>query len=201
MTDAETRRPSASEGRPLRADARRNRERVVDSARKAFATDGSAATLEAIAADAGVGIGTLYRHFATRELLVEAVYAAELDKAVESAGELLDLLPPDQALREWMRRYGAFTATKSGMLDTLRAGWSSGRLDPPVTRERVTGAVGSILEVGAADGTLRADVRADDVTSMLLGIFLATARNESPEQTERLLDLLSDALRPAGRSA
>ncbi|MFB7085730.1 TetR/AcrR family transcriptional regulator [Streptomyces sp. NPDC056296] len=182
--------------RPLRAHAQRNRDKLIAVARAAFATADDTVPLENIARDAGVGIGTLYRHFPTREALVEAVYAAELDAIATSAPALLDQLPPDLALRAWMGRYEAFVATKRGMADTLRAGWASGKIATPTTRERITAAIGAILTKGADEGSLRADVDPEDVTTMLLGVFLSTAASDTPERTGRLLDLVIDALRP-----
>jgi AcrR family transcriptional regulator len=191
----------SSEERSLRADAQRNRDNLVDVARAAFGAAGKeVVTLEGIAREAGVGIGTLYRHFPSRESLVEAVYAAELDDVTASARTLLDLFPPDAALRAWINRYAEFTATKRGMADTLRAGWASGRITTPRTRARITEAIGIILEAGVEAGSFRADVGPDDITAMLLGIFLSTAANGTPEQAGRLLDLVVDSLRPsAGR--
>jgi AcrR family transcriptional regulator len=183
-------------GPPLRADARRNREKLVAVARAAFAAADDTVPLETIAREAGVGIGTLYRHFPTREALVEAVYAAELDDVTRSAPALLAQFPPETALRAWMDRYAAFVATKRGMLDTLRTGWASGRIATPTTRERITAAIGTILKHGARAGSLRTDVDPEDVTAMLLGVFLSTAASNAPDQTGRLLDLVVDALRP-----
>jgi AcrR family transcriptional regulator len=180
--------------RPLRADAQRNREKVIARARVAFAASADTVALETIARDAGVGIGTLYRNFPTRESLVEAVYAAELEDVVSSVPGLLAELPPDRALRAWMDRYAHFVATKRGMLDILRAGWTSGRIATPTTRQRITGAIGAILEAGAAAGSLRADIDPEDVTAMLLGVFLSTASDSDPERTGRLLDLIIDGL-------
>ncbi|WP_243795281.1 TetR/AcrR family transcriptional regulator [Saccharopolyspora gloriosae] len=185
--------------RPARADARRNREKVLAAACAAFTASGGTVSLEAVAREAGVGIGTLYRHFPTREALVEAVYAAELDDVVASAAELLDELPPDAALRAWMERYAAFVAAKRGMFDTLRAGWESGSMAQPATRERITAAVATILEAGARTGSLRADVPADDVVAMLLGVFFSATSGNAPEQTTRLLDLILDAVRAPTR--
>lgn len=182
--------------RAPRADALRNRDTLVQAARAAFAVAGDAVTLEGIARDAGVGIGTLYRHFPTREALVEAVYAAELDDVTGSVATLLEQLPPDAALRAWMERYAAFVATKRGMADTLRAGWASGRIATSATRQRITTAIATILAAGAQAGRLRADVDPQDVTVLLLGTCLATTAGHTSGQTGRLLDLIMDALRP-----
>ncbi|MEV6149172.1 TetR/AcrR family transcriptional regulator [Nonomuraea sp. NPDC052129] len=186
----------ATTQRPLRAHAQRNRDKLIAIARTAFATADDTVPLESIAREAGVGIGTLYRHFPTREALVEAVYAAELDDIATSAPALLERFPPQIALRAWMDRYGAFAAMKRGMADTLRAGQASGRIPTATTRDRITTAIRTILAKGADTGSLRADADPDDVATMLLGIFLATAARDTPEQTGRLLDLLVDALLP-----
>ncbi|MGW7351047.1 TetR/AcrR family transcriptional regulator [Streptomyces sp. NPDC054784] len=187
---------SASADRPLRAHARRNREKLLAVARARFAESGDGVPLENIAREAGVGIGTLYRHFPQREALVEAVYAAELDDLTSSAPGLLDRYEPEEALRAWMDRYALFAAAKRGMADTIRSVIASGRLPTPATRERINAAIATILAAGARTGGLRADVEADDVTAMLLGVFLSTEATNSPERTGPLLDLLVDALRP-----
>ncbi|MFF0965949.1 TetR/AcrR family transcriptional regulator [Streptomyces sp. NPDC003703] len=184
-------------GRPARADARRNRERLLAAARAAFAAaeDGTV-PLEGVARAAGVGIGTLYRHFPTREALVEAVYGAELDEVTASADTLLAELAPPAALRAWMDRYAAFVAAKRGVMGTLRAGWAAGTIATPATRERLTASIASLLAAGAEAGSLRADVEPDDILSMLLGVFFGAPAENTPERTGRLLDLIVAALRP-----
>lgn len=184
--------PEPRRARAPRTDAQRNRDKLIQVARAVFASAEGTVPLETIAREAEVGIGTLYRHFPTREALVEAVYAAELDDVTGSVAALLDTLPPEEALRAWMARYAAFVATKRGMAETLRAGWASGRIATPATRERITAALGTILTAGAKAGTLRADVEAQDVTVMLMGTLHAS---EQPDQTARLLDLVLAALR------
>ncbi|MGW1837422.1 TetR/AcrR family transcriptional regulator [Streptomyces sp. NPDC002067] len=189
-------RTAGTPARPARSDARRNRERLLDAARDAFATTPDHVRLDAIARAAGVGIGTLYRHFPTREALVEALYAAELDEVVADAPKLLDELEPAAALRAWMTRYAAFFRIKRGMSQTLRAGWASGTIATPATRERITETLALMLRSGAETGSLRADVDPEDVTVMLLGVFLSTTATETTQHVDRLLDLLVDALRP-----
>lgn len=178
--------------RAPRADAARNRAALVAAAREAFTTAGETASLEAIARAAGVGIGTLYRNFPTREDLVAAVYASELDDVLATAERLRGSLPAEAALRSWLDRYADFFATKRGMVAALRAGTLAGTATAANTRERVNAAMASLLHAGAESGALRADVPADDVTTAMLGIFLAT---DDPEQTTRLLDLLVEGLR------
>jgi AcrR family transcriptional regulator len=174
----------------VRADARRNRDRLLEVAAAAFAADGPV-SLEGIAREAGVGIGTLYRHFPNREALIEAVYRSELGEVSASAGALLQRHSPVEALRRWMDRYAEFVAAKRGMAESLRAMFDSGAVAPATTRESIVGAVAELLEAGAGDGSLRADVQPDDVVTSLLGIFLASG---SREQSDRMLDLLVDGL-------
>jgi AcrR family transcriptional regulator len=176
----------------MRADAHRNRERLVEIATAAFAAaDGTSVSLEAIAREAGVGIGTLYRHFPSREALVEAVYRTELAEVSASAGELLEHHPPIVALRHWMNRYADFVAAKQGMAESLSAMFASGAVAPGDTRTSILGAVETLLKAGVADGSLRADVAADDVVSSLIGIAIAS---HSTEQANRMRALLVDGL-------
>jgi AcrR family transcriptional regulator len=175
-----------------RADAHRNRERLLQVATAAFAASGGiTVSLEAIARDAGVGIGTLYRHFPNREALVEAVYCSELAEVSSAAGELLGHHPPIVALRRWMDRYVSFVAAKRGMAESLSALFAAGTVQPSATRAGVLHAVDTLLRAGAADGSLRSDVRGDDVVSSLIGIFIAS---HSTDQAGRMLDLLVDGL-------
>ena len=172
----------------IRSDARRNREKLLEVATAAFAAaEGRPVSLESIARDAGVGIGTLYRHFPNREALVEAIYRTELAEVAAAAGQLLERHSPKVALRRWMDRYASFVAAKRGMAESLHAMFDSGALAPSQTRESIVGAVDVLLRAGVSDGTLRGEVQADDVVSSLIGIFLTSG---SPEQTGRMLDLL-----------
>ncbi|OBI52671.1 TetR family transcriptional regulator [Mycobacterium kyorinense] len=172
----------------MRSDARRNREKLLEVATAAFsAGEGRPVSLESIARDAGVGIGTLYRHFPNREVLVEAIYRAELAEVATAAEQLLKRHPPTAALRRWMDRYASFVAAKRGMAESLHAIFDSGAMTPSQTRDSIVGAIELLLQAGADDGSLRSDVVADDVVSSLIGIFLASG---SPEQTSRMLDLL-----------
>jgi AcrR family transcriptional regulator len=173
---------------PVRSDARRNREKLLEVATAAFAgAQGRPVSLESIAREAGVGIGTLYRHFPNREALVEAVFRAELTEVAAAAPQLLTRHPPKTALRRWMDRYASFVAAKRGMAESLHAIFDSGAMEPSQTRDSIAGAVDLLLRAGADDGTLRSDVPAEDVVSSLIGIFLVSG---SPEQTGRMLDLL-----------
>jgi AcrR family transcriptional regulator len=183
------------EARPLRADARRNRDRLVEAAVRAFTQGGLDATLESIARDAGVGIGTLYRHFPTREALVEAAYRNELARLCDAATGLLADRPADEAMRAWMDRYVDYMATKRGMADALRAVIASGGNPYAESRDRLLAAVTTLLHAGAAAGLLRADAEPGDVLVGLSGLAVATADPSQREQAGRLLDLLMDGLR------
>jgi AcrR family transcriptional regulator len=174
-----------------RSDARRNREQLLETAAAAFASGNDSVSLEAIARAAGVGIGTLYRHFPNREALVEGVFRTELAALSALAPELLKDHPPAAALRRWMDRYAEFVATKRGMAESLRAIFASGAVEPAQTRESIVAAVSCLLQAGIADGSLRSDVEPADVVMSLLGIFLTTT---SREQSARMLDLLLDGL-------
>ncbi|GIF96267.1 TetR/AcrR family transcriptional regulator [Catellatospora citrea] len=181
--------------RPLRADAQRNRERLLEVAAQAFAHDGPQVSMDAVAKLAGVGIGTLYRHFPTREALVEAAYRKELARLCDAAPGLLDTMPPDQAVRAWMNLFTEYLTTKRGMADALRAVIASGGNPFAQSRDRLLGAVGTLLDAATAAGTVRADVRPEDVLVSLSGVSLATADPAQAEQAGRLLDLLMDGLR------
>jgi AcrR family transcriptional regulator len=181
--------------RPRRADAQRNRARVLSAATAAFAEEGEAVALESIAARAGVGIGTLYRHFPSREALVAAAYRNEVDALCAAAADLVGSLPADQALRAWGERFAAYIATKRAMGDALRSAAGS---DSPLfaeTRERILGALRLLLEAGAASGTLRSDVDPTDVMRIISGIWYLPDGPEWRADVLRMLDLVIDGLR------
>ena len=185
-------------GRVLRADARRNRDRLLSVAVRAFSQDGPDVTLDAIAKDAGVGIGTLYRHFPTREALIEAAYRSELARLCDAVPDLLQDMPPDEATRAWMDRYIEYMTTKRGMAGALRAVIASGGTPYAQSRDRLTTAITSLLQAGAAAGALRADIEPGDVLASLSGISLAAGEPAQRDQARRLLDLLMDGLRYRG---
>ncbi|MBF4577530.1 TetR/AcrR family transcriptional regulator [Frondihabitans sp. VKM Ac-2883] len=182
--------------RPLRSDAVRNREQLLLVATRVLATDGTETSMRAIAREAGVGIGTLYRHFPTREALVEAVYSDQVDRLTTGAQELLAQHSPAIALRAWMDLYGEWIAAKSGMLDTLLAMVESGDLGHAQTREKILEAISTILRAGATRGDLRSDVTAIEVSASLIGIFTVSKQAGGALRTDRLLDILLDGLRP-----
>jgi AcrR family transcriptional regulator len=190
--------PGQPQGRRPRADAERNRARLLDAARAAFASGQDPVTLEQVARDAGVGIGTLYRHFPTREALVEALYRKELADLCATAEHLLKERPPERALRAWMDGFAGYLAAKREMADALRAVFAAGTVTVSQAREELTAAARTILDAGVADGTLRDDVRPEDIVAMIVGAFTATSLAGGQEQRARMFDLLIDAVRQPG---
>jgi AcrR family transcriptional regulator len=181
------------EPRP-RKDAQRNRDRLLAEAVAAFTRDADA-PLEGIARAAGVGIGTLYRHYPTREALVEAAYRSELAKICSAAAELLREYPPDVALRRWVDRFLDYMATKRAMGDALRAVVAAGGQPFSETRARLTEAVSILLGAGVDAGILRDGVTAEDVLMGLSGMTYALRDPPQRAQAGRLADLLLDGLR------
>jgi len=186
----------STDPRPPRADAARNREQLLAVATRVFASDGAEASMRAIAREAGVGIATLYRHFPTRQALVEAVYRDQVERLTTGARTLLAEHTPAEAMRRWMDLYGEWIATKSGMLDTLLAMVESGDLAHTRTRDSILAAISAILDAGVAAGELRPDVTAVEVSASLIGIFTVIRQADGAVRADRLLEILLDGLRP-----
>jgi AcrR family transcriptional regulator len=188
---------SAKKGsRKPRADAQRNRERVLEAAKTVFSAGGPDASLDAVAREAGVGIGTLYRHFPTREALYEAVYRREVEQLGELAEELKSDGAPVDALRRWLRANVEFVATKKGMAAALALAAGS----PPseltaFSFERLTKAVGTLLDRAAASGEIRTDVSPEDLLRTLVGMCLLHDQPGWQAGVIRMLDVLVDGLR------
>lgn len=197
MTAEATR--DAQAPKPLRADAQRNRDRLVEVAAQTFASDGVDASLEEIAKRAGVGIGTLYRHFPTREHLVEVVYRREVEGLCHAAEELVRDHPADVALELWMQRFVDYIATKRGLATSLRLLLTTNSTLFSDTSGRVSGAMRGLIEAAAAAGKIRADVDASDVMHALGGIYSAPNTPEWRERSGRLVKLLMDGLRFGAR--
>ena len=184
----------------MRTDARINREKLVASAAELFATAGVDVSLEAIAKRAGVGIGTLYRHFPTRDALVEAVYHQEVDRLCAAADELLRQHPPGVALEAWMRRFVAYAVAKHGMADALQSVVASNSTLYANTRARLLTVVAALLSAAVAAGSVRADMNAEDVFQAMSGVWLIPDGENWNERAQRLLLLLMDGLRFGARS-
>ncbi len=183
--------PIPEQGPGTRKDAQRNRQRIIDVATRVLRTGPDPVKIETIAHEAGVGVGTLYRNFPSREALVEEVYRNELARLCAVATQLVVDRSPIEAMREWMRRYQDFVATKHGMAEALRAVIASGAISSGQTREHLNGAIATILDAGRADGSLRADVQPADISASMAGIMLTAA---DVDQAGRMLQLLVDGL-------
>jgi AcrR family transcriptional regulator len=182
------------EKRRARSDAQRNRQRLLDAAVRVFAESGADVAPQAIAKEAGVGIGTLYRHFPTREAIIDAAYRSDLTRLCGGVPELLAERRAADAVRVWMNRFIDHAIAKRGMASALRAAIASGEDPYAESRALLTGAVSALLAAGAADGSMRSDLNPDDVLIGISGVALATAEYGNREQATRLLDLLVDGL-------
>ncbi|MFG2480776.1 TetR/AcrR family transcriptional regulator [Streptomyces fagopyri] len=182
---------SADSAKRLRADAQHNHDRLLAVAADAFTREGAGASLRSIAQEAGVGIGTLYRRFPTREALVEAVYRNEVTGLCAAAAELLAQAPPVDALRSWMERFVDFMDAKRGMADALRGVLASDD-DRMHTRGLLRDALGELLEAGVGEGTVSPGPDPYDVLMALGGVTLIV---ESRDSALRLVDLLINGLR------
>ena len=181
----------AAARRPMRADARRNYEKLLTVAREAFAEDNSV-TLEEIARRAQVGIGTLYRHFPTRPDLLEGVYVVEVEDLCREAEELGDL-PPWDALVSWLHRYTEYIGTKRALAEQLNASLGKNSDVFRSCRELVFDKGGWLLTRAQEAGAARTDATFDDVLRLVGGITMMTFAEEG--QMMRVLDMALDGLR------
>lgn len=181
--------------RPLRADARRNRDKILASAMRVFAEEGLDAHLERIAKDAGVGSATLYRNFPTREALVEAVYRNEVVQLCDAVPGLLAAHPPWEALHAWTRLFLDYITAKFGLADALRAIAATGGNPYGHSRDMVLAAITDLMDACAAAGTMRTDISPADLFAALEGIAHTSASPERRHQAERLLTLTLDGLK------
>ncbi|MER8374454.1 TetR/AcrR family transcriptional regulator [Mesorhizobium sp. M0488] len=188
-------RAEAAATKPLRADAQRNRDALIEVAAVAFAAHGVDASLEEIARQAGVGAGTLYRHFPTREHLVEVVYRREVEGLCAAADELALHHPPDVALEQWMQRFVDYIATKRGLATSLRILLSTNSTLFSDTSGRVSLVLRRLVDAAVADGSIRGDVDSSDVLHALGGIYSAPDSQDWHDRSRRLVSLLMDGLR------
>jgi AcrR family transcriptional regulator len=192
----------ADQIRKPRADAVRNRERVLEAAKAVFNAGGPEASLEAVAKRAGVGIGTLYRHFPTREDLFEAVYRREVEQLSELAEQLKNAKDPVDALRRWLRSNVEFVATKKGMSAALALTFQSSSELAAFSMERLTKAIGSLLDRAVAAGQMRGDISPEDLLRALVGMCYMHDQPGWQSSVLRMLDVFVDGLRvqPAGKA-
>ena len=186
--------PTTAGQRPMRADARRNYERLLTEAKAAFLEYGADASLEEIARRAGVGIGTLYRHFPTRLALQEAVYREEMQQLADKAHELASTAPADEGLAAWMLTIAEYSRTKRGLTQTLKAVIDLHSNTLVQCHDQIETAAGTILARAQQAGTAHPDLRPCDL--LRLAHALSVASERAPEDTELLLSFMLDGLRP-----
>jgi AcrR family transcriptional regulator len=179
--------------RPKRADARRNYEKVLAAAREAFAEGGESTALEEIARRAGVGIGTLYRHFPNRQALLEALYVEEVEEVCRSAAEQLDGADPWEALNGWFERFIGYLATKQALAAELLNYLDRDAQLFKASRAALFEAGEPLLTRAQEAGVVRPDVDIADVIQMVIGIAKIPAAD--PRRTEHILRIALDGLR------
>jgi AcrR family transcriptional regulator len=187
---------SKSAARKPRTDARRNRERILEAAKEAFTRSGANASLDDIAKEAGVGAGTLYRHFPTRDALLEAVYRVEVEKLAAAESELSGKWPPVEALRAWMLLFVDYIATKqiiAPALNTLVGGPSKVF---EASREQVQGAIQALVKRAIKSGDIRRDLDPVDLLRALIGVSNVASGPDWPQSATRLVDILIIGSRP-----
>jgi len=185
-----------SQDRPLRADARRNRERVLEAAREAFAADGSHASLDEIARGAGVGAGTVYRHFPTKEALFEAVVLNRIGELVEEARARSNGPDPGRAFSSFIELLAREGALKRDLVETLSSDGIHLRLGEAPVFQRLIDVLGELLGRAQRAGAVRRDITVDDVMVVLTGAAYAICHARgADEQSGRLLAIMCDGLR------
>ena len=191
-------RAQAGEPRPMRADAQRNYARLLEAASGAFAEHGADdVSLEEIARRASVGIGTLYRHFPTRQALLEAVYIDQVESLSARARELLRAESPADALAEWLRAMMKFSSTKRNMTTALLATLGTDSELLSSCAKEIKGAAESLIARAQQAGVVRADADARDVIRLVHAVNIATEKAPDPGQADRMLALILDGLRPS----
>ena len=184
--------PSTGASRRPRADAARNRERLIEAAAQVFGGT-QANGLEAVARQAGLGIGTLYRHFPTREALFDAVYRREVDQLADLAEHLARTAPPAEALRTWFHANVRLAATKRGMVEALQLAAYASDLKA-YSFDRLTRALALLLDRGVAAGELRADVSPEDLLRTIVATFYADRPGDWQAAALRIVDVFVDGL-------
>jgi AcrR family transcriptional regulator len=181
--------------RKPRADAQRNRIRLLETAKAAFAEKGAAASLDEIARTAGVGAGTLYRHFPTRDALIEAVYRNETAQLVAGAARLAEAHSPTVALREWLLLFVDYMATKHGMSEALNSivGGTSDLYS--ATTVQVRQAIARLIDRAVASGDIRLDFDPIDLLRALAGVANISSGPDGKQAAKRMVDILIAGVR------
>lgn len=186
------------DGAPIRSDAQRNRARILSVALTEL-TRSADVPMSTIAKKAGVGQGTLYRHFPDRESLILEVYRHEMQQIADLASELLEVQPPDQALREWMDHLASYAIAKAGLADAVRQAAAAPNSPGTPGHAPMIAAVERLLRAGEQAGTIRPGVTAEDFFLAVAGLWQLDSRAEWQPRLAWLLDLVMDGLRTGAR--
>src|ERR1700742_3448395 len=189
-------KPSPPATRKTRTDAQRNRERILEVAKAAFARSGANTSLDDVARQAGVGAGTLYRHFPTRDALLEAVYHTEVAKLAAAERELSAKLSPVEALRAWMLLFVDYIAEKHIIAPALNAFAGGPSKLYESSRAQVTGAIEALVERAIQSGDIRKDLKAFDLLRALIGVSNVASAPDWQQSAKRLVDILILGSRP-----
>ena len=181
--------------RKPRADALRNRVRLLETAKAAFAEKGPGASLDEIARTAGVGAGTLYRHFPTRDALIEAVYRNETEQLIAAATRLAETHAPKSALREWLLLFVDYMATKHGMYEALNSIVGGVSELYSASTEQMKLAVAKLVDRAVASGDIRLDVDPLDLLRALAGVANVSAGSNGKQAAKRMVDILIAGIR------
>jgi len=188
-------RKQASVRKP-RSDAQRNRERILDVAKDAFTRSGVNASLDEIAKEAGVGPGTLYRHFPTRETLLEAVYRTEMEKLASAEQAFAEELPPMDALRAWLLLFVDYIATKQLIAPALNALLGDPKKVFEASHARVWEAIRALVKRAVKSGDIRKDLDPIDLLRALIGVANVATSPDWQQSARRLVDILIAGSRP-----
>jgi AcrR family transcriptional regulator len=185
----------AAPARKPRADSARNRQLLIDAAKAGFAEVGLDVSLEEIARRAGVGIGTLYRHFPSREAVVEAVYRREVEQLVGAVPHLLETSPAGEALHQWMHLFVNYIATKRLIAPSLRSAAGRTSTAHPTPAELITRAISTLVKDAVRSGDVRKDIDPSDLLRALVGVSYGNPDAGWEASARRLIDILMDGLR------
>jgi AcrR family transcriptional regulator len=189
------RKPPAAAARKPRADSARNRQLLIDAAKAGFSDVGLDVSLEEIARRARVGIGTLYRHFPTREAVVEAVYRREVEHLAEAVPQLLQTSPAGEALHKWMHLFVDYIATKRIIAPSLAAATARTPALYTTSLELITGAISTLVKRAIASGDVRKDIDPSDLLRAMVGVSYGNPDAGWEASARRLIDILMDGLR------
>jgi AcrR family transcriptional regulator len=188
---------SKSAGRKPRADAQRNRERILEVAKQAFTRSGANASLDDIASEAGVGPGTLYRHFPTREELIQAVYRSEMEKLAAAERKLAQSMPPIEALRAWLLLFVDAIETKQIIAPVLSTLIGDPKKVFAASHDRIHEALSALVKRAIKSGDMRKDTDPMDLLRALVGVAHVATSPDWQQSAKRLVDILIIGSRPA----